>query len=189
MLPERTKRQLRPSQNVPWRLCGLSQRSSTRPAQVLPKPLLFPANHVWLICPAHQPFHAPYGTLGSVPASAHSQSFTSSRWTTARISVILDAQPHPSHTMWESTRARQGTGRPPVTPPLAPIRRERLTVHEPMSRLAPCDRGALVAPGSDSSQCLVARVAHMYLISQLPPQLITMSSQQQRPTTYIVSSL
>ena len=42
----------------------------------------------------------------------------------------------------------------------------------PMSRLAPCDRGALDAPGSESTQCLIARVAHMYLTSQLPPQVI-----------------
>jgi hypothetical protein len=57
-------------------LVVFSQRSSTRPAQVLPAILLLPANHLFVICPAHQPFHATYGTLGSVPAAVHSQSFT-----------------------------------------------------------------------------------------------------------------
>jgi hypothetical protein len=155
-----------------------SQRSSTRLVQVLPASLLFPANHLWLVCPAHQPFHTAYGTLDSVPAAAHSQSFAISRWTTAVLSapfsVILDAQRHPpshrtrcgkvlAHCMAPADRLCHST-------PPAPIRRERLTVHEPMSRLAPCDRGALDAPGSESTQCLIARVAHMYLTPQSPPR-------------------
>ena len=69
-----------------------------------------------------------------------------------------------SRTAWHTPTACHST---PLAY-LAPIRRERLTVHEPMSRLAPCDRGALDAPGSESCQYLVARIAHMYLISQLP---------------------
>jgi hypothetical protein len=68
-----------------------------------------------------------------------------------------------SRTAWHPPTACHST-------PLTPIRRERLPVHESMSRLAPCERNALDAPGSESSQCLVARVAHMYLISQLPPR-------------------
>jgi hypothetical protein len=100
-----------------------SQRSSTRPAQVLPATLLFPANHLWLICPAHQPFHATYGTLGSVPAAVHSQSFTSSRWTitvlTAPFSVILDAQRHVHRTRCGKVQAHwqhcMYPG-PPITP-------------------------------------------------------------------------
>jgi hypothetical protein len=89
----------------------------------------------------------------------------------SHIVCAMDVAVHLESQKMEQTRLHVPAGRLSLHTPGAHSTRATPCAW-PMSRLAPCDRGALDAPGSESTQCLIARVAHMYLTSQLPPQVI-----------------